>query len=57
MLKNLDKAPFPWFKGGFLTGGMGNIGGGNHQQHRERMWANPACLNPDGGLFAGVARG
>jgi hypothetical protein len=27
-----------WFANGYLTGGMGD------QQHRERMWASPACL-------------
>ncbi|OHB80866.1 MAG: hypothetical protein A2W31_11460 [Planctomycetes bacterium RBG_16_64_10] len=41
-----------WFKNGFLTGGMGNLGGnGNgekaHQQHRERIYASPHCLAPD----------
>lgn len=36
-----------WFKDGWLTGGMGNVGG-QHQQHRERLWASPACLTqPD----------
>src|SRR6516164_7193696 len=27
-----------WFKDGFLIGGLGD------QQHRERLWASPACL-------------
>jgi len=35
-----------WFRGGFLKGGMGNVGGG-HQQHRERLWLSPHCLTPD----------
>jgi len=35
-----------WFRGGFLKGGMGNVGGGN-QQHRERLWLSPHCLTPD----------
>jgi hypothetical protein len=35
----------PWFKGGFLKGGMGNTGGaGNHQMHRDRLWLSPHCL-------------
>ena len=35
-----------WFKDGFLSGGMGQVGG-KHQQHRERVWASPHCLRPD----------
>lgn len=35
-----------WFKGGFLTGGMGNTGSKGHQQHRERLWLSPHCLAP-----------
>ena len=36
-----------WFRAGFLTGGMANVGGtGKHQQRRERIWASPACLVP-----------
>jgi site-specific DNA-adenine methylase len=31
-----------WFTDGYLTGGMGNTGG-EHQQHRERLWASPHC--------------
>jgi hypothetical protein len=35
----------PWFKGGFLKGGMGNTGGsGSHQMHRDRLWLSPHCL-------------
>lgn len=35
-----------WFRAGFLKGGMGNLGGtGNHQQHRERLWLSPHCLD------------
>jgi hypothetical protein len=34
-----------WFKKGHLRGGMGNVGGsGNHQMHRDRLWASPHCL-------------
>ena len=34
-----------WFKGGFLKGGMGNVGGtGKSQQKRERLWMSPHCL-------------
>jgi hypothetical protein len=34
-----------WYKGGFLRGGMGNVGGsGNNQQDRERLWLSPNCL-------------
>lgn len=33
-----------WFTPGFLTGGMGSVGDG-HQQHRERLWASPHCLD------------
>jgi len=41
---------YEWFKGGFLTGGMGNVAGsGKHQQHRERLWASPGCLEPQAG--------
>lgn len=48
-----------WFSAGFLTGGMGNVGDGTHQQHRERLWASPHCLaltTPDTqlGLFGSV---
>ena len=32
-----------WFAGGFLSGGYGNIDG-TSQQHRERLWASPHCL-------------
>ena len=32
-----------WFAGGYLTGGMGNVGDGGHQQDRERLWASPQC--------------
>lgn len=36
-----------WFKTGFLKGGMGNVDTTNgHQQHRERLWLSPHCLNP-----------
>jgi len=39
-----------WFKNGYLSGGMGNVGGGEcsstSQQHRERLWCSPHCLKP-----------
>lgn len=34
-----------WFTAGFLRGGMANRGDGG-QQHRERLWASPNCLDP-----------
>jgi hypothetical protein len=30
-----------WFADGWLTGGMGS------QQHRERLWSSPHCLDPE----------
>ena len=40
-----------WFKGGYLTGGYGNIAvgfnTGDHQQRRERLWSSPHCLAQD----------
>lgn len=33
-----------WFKKGYLTGGMANIGAQESQQHRERLWLSPHCL-------------
>ena len=36
-----------WFTTGFLTGGMGNVAGSDgHQQHRERLWLSPHCIQP-----------
>ena len=35
-----------WFRAGFLSGGMGNTSKkGTHQQHRERLWMSPHCLD------------
>jgi len=35
----------PWFRSGFLKGGMSNVaGGGVHQQTRERLWISPHCV-------------
>ena len=34
-----------WFRGGFLRGGMANIGADGHQQGRERLWCSPHCRN------------
>ena len=36
-----------WFKDGYLTGGYGNLGKDGHQQHRERLWLSPHCLDLD----------
>jgi hypothetical protein len=41
-----------WFRSGFLKGGMGNAtrekgDGPGHQQHRERLWLSPHCLNAE----------
>jgi site-specific DNA-adenine methylase len=34
----------PWFKAGFLKGGMSNTGGSDkHQQARERLFISPSC--------------
>jgi len=34
-----------WYKPGFLTGGMGNVGGAtNSQANQDRLWATPNCL-------------
>jgi DNA adenine methylase len=33
-----------WFKSGFLKGGMKQQGKIGHQQHRERLWLSPHCL-------------
>ena len=35
----------PWFRSGFLKGGMSNVAGsGAHQQTRERLWISPHCV-------------
>ena len=37
----------PWFRSGFLKGGMGNVAGSSGgQQTRERLWMSPSCLLP-----------
>lgn len=36
-----------WYRSGFLKGGMGNVGGGGHQQKRERLWLSPHCLGAE----------
>ena len=33
-----------WFTAGYLVGGYGSGSNGDHQQHRERLWASPACV-------------
>ena len=36
-----------WFDpNGYLSGGMGNQNADGNQQHRERLWASPHCLQP-----------
>jgi hypothetical protein len=35
-----------WYRGGFLKGGMGNVGG-TSQQKRERLWLSPHCIGSD----------
>lgn len=50
----------PWFRSGFLKGGMGNVAGSNAgQQTRERLWLSPSCVRPASersqvGLFGGA---
>jgi len=34
----------PWFREGFLRGGMALQAEAGHQQHRERLWLSPHCL-------------
>lgn len=37
----------PWYRSGFLKGGMSNVAGtGANQQNRERLWMSPSCLVP-----------
>ena len=46
-----------WFRGGFLKGGMANIGSAGTNQHRERLWLSPHCLGADerqASLFGGT---
>jgi len=50
-----------WFAKGYLSGGMAQVAADrSHQQHRERLWASPACISqvpvapvapPQGSLF------
>jgi len=47
MLERLGWRVYEWFddvKFAF-KGGMGNIGKNGNQQHRERLWASPYCLD------------
>jgi hypothetical protein len=37
---------YEWYVQGYLTGGMGKQGKQGGQQHRERLWASPACSRP-----------
>jgi hypothetical protein len=59
-LKAAGWSEHEWFKKGFLTGGMGQLARkydgeewdgedveATHQQHRERLFASPHCLNCD----------
>jgi len=42
---------YQWFTPGALKGGMAKRGG-EHQQHRERLWVSPHCSLPEqGSLF------
>jgi hypothetical protein len=46
-LRDLGWTEHEWFAAGHLTGGYGQQKrGGTHQQHRERLWASPACVSP-----------
>jgi hypothetical protein len=58
-LQNLGWIEHEWFKPSGFQGGYGIGTEAGHQQHRERLWASPHCLNPDdqpahtqGDLFA-----
>ena len=55
-----------WYRAGFLRGGMGNTAGTDedgttkHQQHKERLWLSPGCLEASKpadqlALFGGAA--
>lgn len=46
-----------WFKTGHLKGGYGVQGKDGHQQHRERLWASPHCLQPSTHGLNGHANG
>jgi len=47
ILNDLGWREVPWFKAGFLKGGMAQQSGNGHQQHRERLWLSPHCLPLD----------
>ena len=48
-LEDLGWTSHEWFTKGYMQGGMGGqkYDGSGHQQHRERLWASPHCLNPN----------
>ena len=46
-LQNAGWTTIEWFDPtGYLAGGMGNQNVDGNQQHRERLWASPHCLQP-----------
>lgn len=58
-LADLGWTEHEWYTAGFLQGGYANGTEVGTQQHRERLWASPHCLNPaeqpahtQGDLFA-----
>jgi len=58
-LEDLGWTEHEWYAGGFLIGGYAQAREEGTQQHRERLWASPHCLNPaqqpahtQGDLFA-----
>ena len=44
-LAELGWTEHEWFSNGYMQGGYGNQSQAG-QQHRERLWASPHCLNP-----------
>jgi DNA adenine methylase len=38
----------PWYRAGFLKGGMRNTGSSGTQNTRERLWLSPNCVLPEG---------
>jgi hypothetical protein len=45
-LQDLGWTEHEWFKPSGFQGGYGIGTEAGHQQHRERLWASPHCLNP-----------
>ena len=46
-LQDLGWTAHEWYTAGFLQGGYSNGTEAGTQQHRERLWASPHCLNPN----------